>query len=163
MKKASMLDFMFFIIMLFVMGVVIFVFSYYWGEVNTAWKASDLPSESKTIINTQATKFNSVWDSWIIVAVIGYVVAIVIAALALPSHPAVAMVALVILIIFGGIAVRLSNAFYDFASTSAMQATASNLPMISLVMNRLPVIVTVLGILFIIILYAKTKEKVPTI
>ena len=164
-KKAQIQDlYVNYILILFVMAIVIVVFAYTWKQINTGWSSSsDIPQVSKDIINLQATKFPIIWDFWIVVAVIGYIIALVISAMSIRSHPVFAILALVVLITIGVVAVKLSNAFYTFASSSDLSTTVAELPKIVFVMNKLPIFVVVLGLIFIVILYAKTRQQIPTL
>lgn len=159
-RKAFLGDMLTYIIVLFGVSIVIITMFILLDKINDAWQAdSEIPQEAKDIISRQQRKFAPVWDGFMVVAVIGYVIAIVIAAFSIRSNPVFAMLALIVLIILGVVAVHLSNAFASFSAQGEIASAVSEFPRMQLVMNNLPLIIVVLGLMFIIVLYAKTKQS----
>jgi len=159
-RKGFIVDLLGYTVILFGLAIVIVVVYYVLSQFNTAWQADALiPTESKEIIQFQTTNFVPVWDGFIVVAVIGYMVALILTASFLPSHPVFAMFGMLFLIIFGLIGVRLANAYYSFASSTGMSDSANAFTNIAFTMNNLPMFVVVFGLIFIIVLYATTKNQ----
>lgn len=163
-KKAFLGDLFLYIIILFSLSIVIVTAFIMLDSFNTAWQASDnIPLVSKQIVAFQAEKFGPVWDANMAVWAIGYIIAIVITAFALRSHPVFAMLAVVVLIVLGLVAVQLSNAYFSFASTSEIAPFSSVFTKTTFINNNLPIFVAGLGLIFIIVLYAKTRNQIPAL
>ena len=164
-KKGFIGDIALFSIMLFAMVILLVVLYYTYTQVNNAWQSnSNIPSESKSIMAYQSSKFLSVWDGWIIVALVGYLIALVISALAIRTHPVFGGLALLVLIAIGVVAVNLANAYYSFATgTPGLSAAAEAFSKSGFVMNNLPYFIIGFGIIFIIVLYAKSRSQVSVL
>jgi len=161
-KRGFLLDLISFGIILFAMAIVVVSIFHSLDTFNTQWQASpNIPQVSKDIVGVQADRFVGVWDGWFVIAVLGYAIALIILAFSIKSHPVFAMLGLIIMVIFGIIAVKLSNAFDSFGSSSGIASSADKFVFTTFVINNLPFIVILFGILFIVILYAKTKNTQP--
>lgn len=158
-KKGFIGDHMLYLIMLFVIALMMVPIWYMVSSYNTAWQNADnIPDGSKNIMSNFSSRFVSVWDGWYLLLVVGYGLVTILIGFALRAHPAFAMFSVIFLIIMGIVAVHFSNAFYDVSQDVVLTSYASEFTFMSLLATRLPHIVVALGIVFIIILYAKTRS-----
>lgn len=159
-KKGFLGDLLLYIIILFTMAIVIVTIQIVWTAVDDGWSSSpNIPQVSKDIINLQATRHRPVWDNWMILAVLGYIIAIIITAMAIRSHPVFGGIAFFILVILGIISVYLSNAYFSFATGAGITSAASMFTKTQFVMDNMPYFVVGLGILFVIVLYSKVRNQ----
>lgn len=164
-RKAFLGDLFLYILILFSMAIVLLAIGLTWNELNAAFQAdANIPAEAKAIINTQATRHAQIWDRWAVLAVLGYIIAIVVTAMSIRSHPVFAMLAMVVLVILGIVSVYLSNTYRTFiTATPEIAAVAADFPRYNFIMDKLPFILVALGIVFVIVLYAKTRQQVPAL
>ncbi|HEC72258.1 MAG TPA: hypothetical protein ENI36_01480 [Thermoplasmatales archaeon] len=160
-RKGFIGDIFLYIIILFSMAIVLIAIGLVWSKLSDSFGSdANIPQEAKDIINLQATKFPKIWDGWAVLAVIGYIIAIVITAMNIRSHPVFAIFALILLIVLGVVSVYLSNTYRTFiTSTADLSSVADDFTMYNFIMDKLPYIIVSLGIVFIIILYAKTRQQ----
>ncbi len=164
-KKGFLGDLFLYILILFSMAIVLLAIGLTWNELNSAFQAdANIPQEAKDIINTQATRHSQIWDRWAVLAVVGYIIAIVVTAMSIRSHPVFAMLAMVVLVVLGIVSVYLSNTYRTFITgTPEIAAVAADFPRYNFIMDKLPFILVALGIIFVIVLYAKTRQQVPAL
>jgi hypothetical protein len=86
-------------------------------------------------------------------------IAIALSAYYVKSTPLFAIIALVLLGIFGMIAADLSNAYGDYATSDAdmYNYIDANLPLLDHVMNNIVTYIALMGLLIIVVLYAKIQ------
>lgn len=159
-KRGFIGDYLFYIVILFVFSIVIVSAYYTLSNINTKWQnVSQIPTESKTILGNFKTKFLSVFDWFIVTIMVGLLIGIVLLALVVRAHPAFVGIAILMLIIVGGIGVRLSNAFNVFATSTNIVSAGNEFTLLPMIMNNLPKFITLLFIIFIIVLYAKSRSN----
>lgn len=163
-KKGFLVDLLLYVVILFSMAIVIVVFQIVWTAIDDGWSSSsEIPQVSKDIINLQATRHRPVWDNWMILAVLGYIVAIVITAMSIRSNPVFGGIAFFIIVIIGIISVYLSNAYFSFATGAGVSTAASMFTKTQFVMDNMPFFVVGLGIIFVIVLYSKVRNQAITL
>lgn len=74
------------------------------------------------------------------------------------SSPVFLIVGILVLMVAIIVAVPVSNAYEDFISDSSLAATAAEYGIMTTLMNNLPIVITFLGGLFLIVLYAKKAQ-----
>lgn len=159
-KKGFVGDMLAYGIIVFVMAIVVLCCWILLKNINTAWQAdANLPAESKAIMSYQATNFIPVWDGFFILMAIGYIVAIIIAAAMIRSHPVFAGLAFILLVVVGLIGVNLANSFYDIANTPSLATYSADFPKMDFIVTKLPYIIVTMGLLFIVVMYAKSRQS----
>lgn len=161
-KKGFFVDYIIYIVFLFIFGIVFISAFYIQSNINSGIQNStEVPTESKTVLGNWTNRFNIVFDWTYVTIFIGLLIAVVLAATMMNAHPAVVGISIIIMIIFGGIAVYLSNAFYGFASSSGMASSSNSFSLTPLIMQNLPIIAILFMVIFIVILYAKSRSSSP--
>jgi hypothetical protein len=159
-KKAIIGDLGTYILALFLMAVVILILGYAVLQINTSWQGNDgIPAIGKTIFGDYANRFTTSFDNFYMILVLGYLIVTLIIAFALRSNPAFAWFAFILMMILGIISVYLSNVFFGLATTGALSSTAEQFTKMNFFAQRLPFVVVIIGIVFIIILYAKSNNS----
>lgn len=159
-KKGFIGDFAFYFIYLFVISIVIVVLYMAYSHFDAGWQNSTgIPDSSKELSAASKTRFLITWNALVALLVIGLFIGIVVLAFVLRSHPAFAMIAILVIIVLGGVGMYLANSFHGFASSSGVSSYVEEFSLLPFIMNRLPYIVIGLGFIFIIVLYAKNSNS----
>lgn len=157
-RKGFIGDIVVYIIALFMLSIVFLVIYYALSEINTGWQnSSSVPQESKDIVGDYKNRFAGVYDSVYLFLVIGYFVVTVLLAYFLRTMPGFALLSVILMLIFGIIAVTFSNVFFDFANTDGISSVSGDFVMMSWLGQKLPHIIIIFGVIFIIVLYAKSS------
>ena len=158
-KRGFVQDIGMYTVILFSVAIGLLAVYYVFTEINTTWQNNDaLPDVSKNMMSNFKDRYVAIWDSFYLFIVIGFLIVLVIMGFALRSHPVFAMLSLILLVIFGVIAVFFTNAYHKFASSPQFSALAQEFTMMNYLMLKLPHVIVVLSIVFIIVLFAKTKN-----
>ena len=96
-----------------------------------------------------------VFDTMMIAAVVGVGIGAIALAARVRTHPAFALLSLFLLAIFVSVTAWLAIAYYEIQQAPQFATAANAMDNFVVINNNLPIIVTVLGIMVIIALYAK--------
>lgn len=156
-KKGFIGDLLIYGIMIFILAVVILIAFMVLSKVNIGFQSltGDTTTNGKQILSDNTNRYVKVQDAMFLGCTIGFMIALMILAWALSSHPVFAMISFVMLIIITSVGIHLANAYYSFSSDSNMSAYASQFTFIPLVMGRLPIFILMAGVVFFIVLYSK--------
>jgi len=91
--------------------------------------------------------------------IIGTFVGIIILNFFVSSHPAFAVVSILLLLILTVISAGISNVLEAFTTSPVISATSARYPIVAQVTGILPLIVFVFGSLAIIVLYGKKRQE----
>lgn len=89
----------------------------------------------------------------------GLMLGLLITAWFVPSHPIFIPIFAILLIITVVISIPLSNAYSDFAASSQLSSTAQEQGLIGFVMEHLPVFSFFIGVIILIISFAKPRGQ----
>lgn len=108
-------------------------------------------------ITAKSETYFSTWDKGMLFLVGGMGMALFISVFYVKTHPAYFFVSLISLIFALVFVPQLSNVFYGIQQTQVMQDAnvSQNFPITIYVMNSLPFILAIMGIAYLIILFAK--------
>lgn len=159
-KKGFIADYGLYIIMIFMIGLSLLLIYYIISQINTSFQTSNLPAVATDPLNLYKTKFVGIWDFFFLLLVIGFLLVLVIIGFTIRTHPAFAMIMFLIVIIFGIIAVYLANAWHDVATVPALSSIANEFTYLPYLMEKLPHIVIIFSVIFIVILFSKTSGDV---
>jgi hypothetical protein len=163
-KKGFIGDLLSYIIVLFLLAIVIVVIYYALTQINSAWQGNTgIQSQPKQMLSDYKNSFVGTFDFFYLFLVVGYFIIIIITAYYLRSHPMFAFLAIIIMVVFGIVATHFSNAFFDVSSTAAFSASAGEFTFLSFFGLRLPHLVIILGVIFIIIMFAKSQNQGATL
>ena len=159
-KKGFIGDLPIYIITLFVFVVIFLVLAYVVNSINSGWQLSGVPTVSKNIFGDFKDSFAVTYDRVFAILVLGYLTAVLILAYFLRNSPAFAYLAIFLLVIFGIVAVYLSNVAFDLqTSPSFSEDVTPSFPIMSFLSTKLPHIAILFGVIFIIILYSKNANE----
>lgn len=153
--KGSVLDMIFIPIILLVIGISVYVGSLILSQITpnlaaTSQSANNTLVQAKIAINT----FN--WTFLLIAFAFG--IGSIIFAFMYPSHPIFFVFGLVILIFSMITTPMISNVFETFSTSSTFASVTTNFPIINwLMINMLPIFMTITGFLMLIVLYTNIR------
>jgi F0F1-type ATP synthase assembly protein I len=149
-------DSIYFMAMFFMLGIVVVIGYYVLSNINTEFQADTLiPTEAKTVLSKWTTKYNAVFEWFMVTVILGIFIGFIVTAYYLQTNPVFTAISLLILIIAVGISIYLANAYYSFSSSSGITQYAEAFPITQLIMNKLPIFMVFIMVIYIIILYAK--------
>lgn len=154
-KRGDMVDFIFFGLILFIIGVVIIFGSKLIGDFNTRYQDSGASAESKTIMSNNEGRFTGIFDGLFSLVFILMIIAVFISLFLLPSHPSFFFI---MLIAFAFILIPialLSNVFEDFTTTDSVATEAASFTFMGFIMQHWVIIMTVFGFIGLVLLYGK--------
>jgi len=102
-------------------------------------------------VNLTTNTFPTLW----MIMFGGLMLGLFITAWFIPSHPIFIPIFAILLIIAVVIAIPISNAYSDFAANPTLSGTANQYGLINFVMGNLPIIAFFIGIIILIISFAK--------
>jgi hypothetical protein len=144
----------------FVIALIALIAGRFIPELTSAIKDADMIAASNnSVAALDKIETNSVpWlDYFFFFTFIATLIGLIISSLFVDTHPAfliIFVIILIVAIIFGGI---FANAYNSIGESTALSATYAEFTKTQLIMNNLPLILFISGILVIIILYGKSK------
>lgn len=148
-------------VIVFAIAIIVLMFSKFFGEMITILKADPTFSANNNtmeVFKMLETNTNPWLDYFFLFSFVATIIGLIISSIYIDVHPAFMIIFLVILvvtIIFGGL---FSNVFTMIGETDALASTYVNFPSTKFIMNNLPLIIFIVGILVSFILYGKGKN-----
>ena len=163
MRKGSLIDFFWVVAVLMTMTIMLFLGIYLkdqiFPELTTAFGAG----EATNTVNTVSAEYVMFDYIFLFIFIFFFTLPIILAAI-LPSHPILYIINILILIIFFAVVPALSNVVREFISQSefaqyaAGGTAAQTYPIMTRLMEYLPVISICCGILLIIVMAIRPKD-----
>lgn len=156
-KKGDLPDMLIFLITIFVFAIGLLIMAFIIPAISDGLNTAGLnsTSEAQTAINEIAELGNEGMQKGFLFLFVGFIMALMISSFLIRTHP----IFMFLYILFLGITVFLGtyvgNAFEQVATTNALAATTANQGLISIVMQNIVVITLVVGVLSMIIIFAK--------
>ena len=158
-KKGSGFDVMQIAIILLTFSMLLLIGYKVLTELDTQFQShSEIPAPAKTASTTLLSYYPGVLDNSFLFLTIGLAIVTLVLASLVRVHPAFLIFFFIALLFFIIVSGALSNVYQEMASNPQFSALASNLLFTSAVMNYLPFIVGILGIILSIVMY-KTWEN----
>ena len=157
-KKGNAADI--FVISVIFLVLAIFIITLFYiqdGIRDQMGEAGVISTENFAIIDDATNNFSGLWDGIFVFVFVGLVIATIIGAALVRVYPAIFFISLFLLAIAISLSAVFSNVFEEY-TTGAFSNAASEFPMISHIMGNWPIYITVIGILILIVLYAKGAE-----
>lgn len=148
-------------ILILIVSVAAFAFfliivAYVVGQINPQIQAQIgiSPEINNSLVMSQNVATNTFPTLWMIMFG-GLMLGLFITAWFVPSHPIFIPIFAILLVITIVVAIPLSNAYNDFATNPTLSSTASQQGLIGFMMGNLPIVAFVVGIIVLIISFAK--------
>lgn len=153
-RKGSVMDILFLMIGLLVLGMVMLISYKIYDELNTNIQASDvIGAEGKAVSADLDRIYSGTMDNAVLMAVVLTTISIFAFAALVRVHPiflGVYILALIFLVFLCGV---FSNIYQEMAAHPELTAIADNLVFTSHILNYLPLIVGVIGSILAIVMY----------
>lgn len=154
--KGSMLDVIFIGVTLVALSFGVIIASMLMSQIQTS-AAVTMPLAANAM-NDGTAAINTFNYGFVFIA-IGLFISSLIFAWLTPTHPIFMIAAIVSLLIAVLILPILSNVYGTFNADSVMSGASSNFPLMSWMMQGLPLLGTVFGVLLIIVMYTRWQNS----
>src|SRR3990167_6602416 len=155
-KKGSALDVLYIIVFLFVFAIGLIIADKVLYEIDEGTNTTLGSSNVSNFSFAQGRTSIRLFDFAYIFVVIGLFITTIIFAFLIKTHPVFFVASLMLFIVTVIIGVVLSNVYEEFTASPDLVDTANRFPVMNYVMDNLPTIVTIMGGLVLIVLYAKS-------
>jgi len=157
-KKGSLNDIPYAIYILLFVGLIFVLAIFINGQIDDAIIANDnfIP-EAKNISHNFRLGYASVIDKGFLFILIGLFVGSLIGAAQIDTDKTLFVLFMILLAFHLFIAAIVTNIYYQFATTPALESTASQLPILGWVFSHFVAVIAVMGLLLGTVLYSKTK------
>ena len=149
----TMIDLLVVVITVFIVSVLLLFSSYLLDEISKNEIIQESHTAYKQINKTRDILF--MWDDWMPYLIIGLVMAVVIGAYFIETHPVFFVVSLGMLVLF----ILMSDVFmfmYDeFANSDMFSGVVNNFLNLDVIWNNMAFIILIAGAIILIVLYAK--------
>jgi len=160
-KRGVISDAILFVVMLFVVAIGLIVVYVAYDDIDGALSANDqIPAAEQARFSAGADAFPTTWDYVFLTAFVGVVAGILIISYLLATQPVFFFVFMFIVIILGGLAGYIANAFDEIILDPVLSASALNFPIMSFIMTNYLIFIVVLVMLMLIVFYAKPNSEV---
>jgi len=160
-KKASLLDLIYIILVLFVFSLVVLIGLKMANSFNSniqGMSSTIIDDTTKQTLNEVETKYTYSIDNAYLILLIFMCISMLILAAMVAVHPIfipIYFIGWIFTIILGGI---FSNVYQKMAEASDLAATASSLSFVSFIMQYMPIIVGVFGVVLMVIMYKVSNQ-----
>ena len=156
-KKGSLLDPLILIVIIFIVGFVAILGFKIFGSVNDNLQANDvLDSDQKEILQTAHDTYISVFDIGFLIIFIMFLIAIIVGAFLIDTHPIFLPIFLFLAIILIMITGILGNIYYDM-TTQEFATERVQFPIIMFVMDNFIKMIVAVILISAVSLYAKSR------
>ena len=122
--------------------------------------SGEFDNQTIGIIEGVHAKTIPLFDFFIFFSLVALMIGMIIGALYMDVHPAITIILVVVLIVGIFMAGVFSNIFYEVTNEPELVSTASQFTMTNLILGEhFPIIILVIGVIVIVILYAKSKGQ----
>lgn len=155
-KKGTALDLIFLTVSIISVAVVLLVLAGLWDTMNPALQEA-LGDESAEINASLSagTAVVATYDYMLLGGIVAIFIGMIILAFMIPANPVWAIVYIVIMIVNIVLCSVVSNTYKNFSESSALSSAAAAMPMQNFIMMNLPLIMFSLGLLVLVITFAK--------
>lgn len=149
-----------YVVMIFFVAISLIVVFISYDEISNSFNAinATIGSDNAARFEEGKDRFPTTWDYTFLTVFIGVMIGVLIISYFLASNPVFFFVFMFIVIVFGGFAGYLSNAFEQIVSDSVLGASAANFPIMSFIMNNYLLFVVATIMLMLIVFYAKPQD-----
>lgn len=158
-KKGNILDILFIIIVVFVLGLAFFFVKFVFSSINTDIQAdADIPASSKAIISSGNSSFSSWADYGFAFIFFGLIIGILITSYLIDTHPVFFILSVLAFVFVIFIGANMTNAFEEVVSEDEFLALQSDFPIIMFIMGHLVEFLIVGFASVLIVLYARNPS-----
>jgi len=158
-KKGSFSDILYGIVILFIVAFMIILGKFMLGQVvGNLNDSGQIPTETLSGVQQYESRYSNLWDGIFLFLFVGIMVATLILAFMINSHPIFYMVSVFLFAIFILVATIFKDVFFQLTNESALQATSNTFTIIPFMMNVFPLLILIFSIIIAIVMYTKGGE-----
>lgn len=156
-KKGSIADTFVVPVVIFTLAIIVVLGLYLGNTISTNLIPHINSSQAAVDAVNNVTAALPTFDYFFLAVFIGLILAAIVSGFLIDAHPIFALLFFIMMIIATVVAVPLSNAYEALTSDPLIAPSAAQFPIINAVMSHLPLIALIIGILMIIVIYAKSQ------
>jgi len=164
-KKGQVEEVPFVLVMIFIIGFLFFFGLYIMNKISGSI-APALEAQAPgagNIINSVNSFANNAFNGFFLFVIVGLILALLITAFLSFIHPVFLLIFAILLVPTIIVSTTLSNAYEKISGLSEFSSVINNLRILNYIMLHLPYFIAIIGILFLIILFAKTRQNSQTV
>lgn len=156
-KKASIEDVVFVLAFIFALAIGFIIIKNVVPQITEELKSSSFSDNNATVqaINKTENIVNNSTDYLYLMIFAFLVIGIIISGFMISAHPVFIPIFIVLLGITITLGIMLSNAFSEISEVPSFNDTISDMPFTSAIMDNLPIIIFIVGIIVMVIVFAK--------
>lgn len=157
-RKANVMDVIFIVITLIVLGVGFFFIKYVFDDINTDLLAdNDLSPQAKATLSQGNANYTSWSDYTVGFVFFGMLISILITSYLIDVHPVFFVISLILFVFVIFVGVEISNGFQEIVGDSELLSLQDDYPITMFITENLVMILIATFVLMSIILYGKTS------
>lgn len=150
-------DYMYMVVSMFMIAVIILVAFVCFAYLRDGFADADIAQVHKDFLTDQVEDFHNGWDYGFLTFYVVFTIGLMITSYALRTVPVFFVILFFVIIILGGVAGYLANAFYEFTSVAPLSLAAANFPIMNYIMTHYLVFVILTGFLMLVSFFAKPE------
>lgn len=163
-KKGDISSIILFIVIIFFLSVSGLFIHYITGMMvgtikNTTASMTDRPEVNATL-DTAETKVTSMFDYLIMALFAGIFISMILLSYSVGASPIMFPLFIILWIISIVISAPISNTWITISTNSSLNSSASSMPITNNLLSYLPIYITIIGLIIIIVLYAKRRDMI---
>ena len=159
-RKGNVPDLIYIIVILFSLGVTIIIAANFYGQYTDSIADNEAFNNTvNTAVESDAETMLAALDYIFIFFFIGLIISTIVLGFQIRTHPVFFFISLILLIIVTILAGTMSNVYEQFTTntTSSISTTASNYTAMNFLFAHLPLFIAFIGVVIMVIFYAKDK------
>jgi hypothetical protein len=158
-KKGNVaLDTLFFLIVIFVIGVVAVVLQPSLNEINADLQQDDfLSAENKASVNESVERYDSIMDSTILIFFSLFWVLVLISSFLIDTHPIFLPITLILFIIVVFVAISINNVWIEMMDEPQFEGYEADFPITAFIFDNIIKFVVAVGLSIGVVLYGKNR------
>lgn len=160
-KRSSVVDVGFAAVLLFMVGLVVFIGNFTINEFSTRWANNTLVNSSPAAVESVqvvAELTDSRFDYISFIMLIGLTLAIIITGWMVAGNPIFSFIYFIALIVFVVVSSILSFVWQRFTEKAIFTATLLNFPITNFIMLHLPTYIAIIGFIGMVVIFAKPRD-----
>lgn len=158
-KKGNViLDTIFFLVILFAVGLIFIIGHIVQSEVNImVQNDTDLGPDAKETMQSNTDKYPILFDNGFLTIFILFWIMLLFASWHIDAHPIFFVITLILLIFVIVIGMTFGNSFQDITADADIQPYADDFPILNFIMGNLGIISVVIGFSVAIVMFGKMR------
>lgn len=155
-------DTIYFFVMLFVIGVFIVALNIAWNGINDGFQSSDaISGEAKAMFGEQTSRFPTTMDYSFVFILVAVFIAILLVSYYVSTNPILFWVFWIIIMVLSAVGGYLANAWEASTEEGVLASSVLQFPMIDYTLSHYMHVTIILGMLMLLVFFAKPSGGEP--